>query len=561
MKNIIDIIEFLNKEKIKFQEDFQGINFTILKECKTVLKNKQFWTCFNNEISIPRFLLQIDIKYKNKTIPINIDEGISTDTSEFDKISDEFSRIAEILAVSQTNITDKEITALIKAFNNILTDSEYKLEKCDLYIKKDAIGDYLAKIHSTNTDIYNLVFWSSLEQFTQWIEEKELKTISYFLAQQEKMAFIVIPGVSKKAIFSNFFSVYTLDKLVDLKTNNEFLKEQYLRFKDQLQSISIETELIDNTPIFPYILPISINKENEQIWHSLAKTVLFYLFTIFSKKVTLSKSENQFNFLFGHDIQQSIEIIDINTTNVEITIFNKSKITIDFAKKTVIDKFNELVQANFLENIGRKESILIRQSIILGMLAPPAEDLTTIIKNTDDLLKRFKSYRDELFGLKLKEINSIISQLESSAKKRSEEVSTATAKMTIELSKAVLSILGSTALTIFAWYMKLIDKDFTIKSWIIRGIFPLIAGFFIIFFLMQIISIRRGVFTQKDIFEKVTKSVKDITKFPIKDDLRSNFDKNLRMFKFYFWFFVIISIALFLINMILFPIYIKIPIA
>jgi len=561
MKNITEIIEFLNKEKIKFQEDFQGINFTMFKECKTVLKNKQFWTCFNKVISIPRFLLQIDLKYKNKIIPINIDEGISTDSSEFDKISDEFSRIAEIQAISQSNITDKEITALIETFNNILTNSEYKLEKCDLYIKKDAIGDYLAKIHSTNTDIYKLVFWSSLDQFAQWIEEKDLKTISNFLAQQEKMAFIVIPGVSKKVIFSNFFSVYTLDKLADLKTNDEFLKEQYLRFKDQLQSISIETELIDNIPIFPYILPISVNKENKQIWHSLAKTVLFYLFTIFSKKVTLSKSENQFNFLFGHDIQQAIEIIDINTKNVEITIYNKSKIKINFAKKIVIDKFNELVFANFLENIGRKDSILIRQSIILGMLAPPAEDLTSIIKNTDDLLKRFKSYREELFSLKLKEINSIISQLESSAKKRSEEVSTATAKMTIELSKAILSILGTTALTIFAWYMRLINNDFTIKPWIIRGILPFIAGFFIIFFLMQIVSIRRGVFTQKDIFEKVTKSVKDLTKFPIKDDLTNNFNKNLRMFKLYFWIFVVISIVLFLINIIILPIFIKIPIA
>ena len=545
MKNLIDLIDYL-RNKSDYEEDFKSIVFKDIN--KDNLSNKQFWDYFKESTFNAKFSLELGLRYNKKFILINIEEGFSSNVKDYLGISKELDKLASILNLKVSEINQKSINEISAIFNNIVNNNNYKIEKKAISIHKEIINNYLNKKYVNPTiEFIDFIFWSSLERFLYSIQKRDLESIYLNIFESNKIKINVVPNNQKKVIFSNFFNINTLASLEDINANEVYLKKDFLRLKELFYLMNHETDINEEVPIFPFFTPIEINEETRPIWNNLAKLVIFFIFTILSEKVTFSKvidGNTYYNFTYAHDKNQKISFIDFNEKEINILFDNSKRDSLLISKDKIILIFDKMIKSNFFENIGKKESKSIRQSVILRIIKPPANDLVEILNSIEELLKYYTKQKEELFSLNLKEINSILNKLEVGIKKNFEEVTSATAKMSTEISKSLITMVSSAAVAIFTWYLKVTRENFPIPVWIFRVIFPLIGGFFVIFFMMEIISIRRGVFTQKENFDITSKSVMDLTSLPLKHIITENYKKNFNMFRLYFWIYIVFSLIM-----------------
>jgi len=559
VEEIINLFNII-KENESYFEDINSIVFHNLVAPKKIITNTNFWELFKSNSHTPRFNFSLDIRYNGKFINVNIEEGFISNSDEFKDKSKELMEISQILNLSVSNITSIEIAGLINGFKEILSNKNYQIEQFSFFINKESVTSKLKKeFLDSDLDFIKLYFWTSIDSLKNWIKTDDFLSLSKHLVIPNKFCINVIPGEESKELFSNFFKIYTFEKLKNIRSNKSYLVNNFNLFKSIYYSIKHETDISENAPIFPFFPKLDVNANNRDLFKDISRLIIYYLFMIFSNGISLTEKENiiYYNFSYAYEKEQIITVKDYSDEEIQIIQINAEKKLIK--KEIVLNHFQSILDANFLENIGKKESRLIRQSVLKSILIPPAGDLTSIFLNVDDLVKHYKAYKSKLFDLNLKEINSIITQLELNAKKRSDEVANATSKMTWELSKSLLTMLGSAAVAVFTWYLKLTKESFELKPWIIRGVFPLISGLFAIFFLFQIIAIRRNVFTQKKIFDDFIKSIEGVTGLPLKNELKDSFDRNFSMFNFYFWIFFALTIILIIFTLVFLPIIIKIP--
>lgn len=561
----MDLVNYLQKENTFF-EDIDSIKFANLKNPKNILKNENFWKHFKNDVKTSRFNFNIEMRYNTKFIVINIEEGFFSNTDDFKNESEKLQNIAQILDLTLNNITSKELSKLAEYFGHVISSKDHQIENCSLTIDKGKISSDINKKYVVDDDIKFIIayIWTSLDKLRYWLKTSKLHTIFQYFVIKNRLAINIIPGDEDKEFFSDFFKIYTLKRFMNIVAIKSFLIKDFNKLEELLYSLSYESDLTENIPLFPFFSEITITSENRNIWLDITKLFTYYLFMIFSNGVKHSHNTNSysfFNFYYAFEKEQKMAFIDLDDKKIQIIFADANKTPIILDKEKSLSIYHEIIEANFLENIGKKESKLIRQSVLKSILTPPAEELANILENVDDLLKHYKAYKSKLFELNLTEINTIITQLEENSKRRSNEIANATSKMTLELSKSLLTMLGSITAAFFTWYLKITQENFEIQTWIIRGIFPLIAGLFAIFFLFQIIAIRRGVITQRRIFNEFISSIEGLTDLPIKDEVEYGFIKNYNMFRLYFWIFLVLSVFIIILSLIILPIVINIPTA
>lgn len=544
MNTLVNLFLFLKQNKLKFIEDFDSILFQIPDNLlNKILLSDNFWENFDGKREKKRFRIIFDMEKNGYQFPITIFENFST--NEIDKnIEDIFKDFYLSFSYIKKDSTKEDFNQIYELLKNeIINSDECSLRKCRLVFSKKAINDYLSNIHIGNEiKFLDIKIWSSLELFSEYIQKQTLEDLSSYLYKEDRLVIILI-FEDDSIRFSNFFEIYSYKMISKFNDLGKIFLDKFNQIRRHELSLKNESKF-ENVPIFPLLINnLDDGLIKSKIWRSISKIVLYYILSIYSIEIEQDKSRNEtdcYRFNYSDSRKQIISFGNLDNKILEITIIKEKPIIEKIKINTILEYLKDIEEINFFENIGNKESILLRQSSIRNLISKPAINLISLFLKTPDLLDYYKNFRKQLFEKKLGEIKDILEHLETRSKKSYEEISSSTTKITEEISKYMLSIFATIALAVFSWFIKFL-KDVENPDYLYVIIIPLIVILLVVFMIMQLFTYKWRVKTEINNFNKVYNEIAEISTLTFPEEMKNALKSNENRFNVYFITYLVIS--------------------
>jgi len=532
---------------MQYDEDFEQIIYLIEKTKSGLLYNFEIWKGFNRKNTINRIYVTFTLEDKvNK----NQCELKITDSLEiYHKRDDDFNN--KVAAFKHlVNETDKINKKVFSSFcevlkNEIIESSTLNIINIAISIRKEEINDYLCE----QIDLHNMIhfsFWSNQEKVDYYFKNNNLHTLSKNLVKKNQYKIMVIHGV-KDVLFSNFFEITTLDSINNIKSNLDQYITKIESIDELIENYEKETEFAENTPNFPFLFSFINKKEIEsKIWESLFSIIIYTILTILSDKVErFEKNKKEyFNFYYGHNQQQTYRIFN-KETNVILEDPNVKKQNEKIIEKSYILKILiNFSKSRFFDSIGDFEEKRIRESSILRVLTPQLKDLSDLLINSENIISTQTRLRKDLIRGKIADLNETYKQMDSILRKSTNDISSATTKLTGEISKSFMTLVGTTLIALFGYFTDFSEAKFEIPDWVFLILAPVVGLVFLVFFLLQIISILFGVISQKRIYDQSKSELILEVGVKVNKKIEQNLKRNLKVFYVYFSLSLTLSLAI-----------------
>lgn len=545
MNTLVNLFYFLKQNELEFKEDFNSIQFQIPHNFSNkILLSDNFWENFDRKREKKRFRIIFDMEKNGYQFQIIIFENFST--NEIDKnIEDILSDFYLSFKYIKEDSTEEDFNRIYELLKNeIINSDECSLRECRLVFSKKEINDYLSNIHIGNEiKFLDINIWSSLELFSEYIQEQTLEDLSSYLYKEDRLVIILI-FEDNNIRFSNFFEIYSYKMISKFNDLGKMFLDKFNQIRRHESSLKNESKF-ENVPIFPLLINnLDDGLIKNKIWRSISKIVLYYIISIYSIEIVQDKPRNKndcYRFSYSDYRKQIISFGNLDNKILEITIIKEKPIIEKIEVNTILEYLKNIEEFNFFENIGNKESILLRQSSIRNLISKPAINLISLFLKTPDLLDYYKNFRKQLFEKKLGEIKDILEHLETRSKKSYVAISSSTTKITEEISKSILSIFGAIAIAVFSWFIKFVKEDVEIPDYLYLIIIPLIVILFVVFMIMQLFSYKWRVNTEINNFNEVYNEIAEISTLTFPEEMKKTLKSNETRFNGYFITYLVIS--------------------
>lgn len=541
------MIEFFDSNNIQYDEDFDQILYIIKKPKSVLLYDFEIWKGFNKKNKIDR--INIIFTLEDKVSKNQYELKITDSLDIYHKRDDDFNnKVATFkhLVNEIDRINKKDFSSYCEVLKNeIIESSTLNIINITISIRKEAINDYLCDQINLQNEIY-FSFWSKLEKIDYYFKSNNLLTLSKNLVEKNQYKIIVVPGI-KDVVFSNFFEITALDSINNIKSNLDQYMIKIKSLDELLENYENETEFTESTPNFPFLFSFINKKEIEsKIWESMYSIIIYTILTILSDKVERFEKNNKeyFNFYYGHNQQQTYRIFN-KETNVILEDPNVKKHNEKIIEKSYILKILvNFSESRFFDSIGDFEEKRIRESSILRVLTPQLKDLSDLLINSENIISAQTRLRKDLIRGKIADLNETYKQMDSILRKSTNDISTATTKLTGEISKSFMTLVGTTLIALFGYFTDFSEAKFEIPDWVFLILPPVVGLVFLVFFLLQIISILFGVISQKRIYDQSESELKLEVGVKVNKKIKQNLKRNLKVFYVYFSLSLFLSLAI-----------------
>ncbi|MHA1831786.1 MAG: hypothetical protein ACTSWR_09670, partial [Candidatus Helarchaeota archaeon] len=232
-----------------------------------------------------------------------------------------------------------------------------------------------------------------------------------------------------------------------------------------------------------------------------------------------------------------------------ISEYKKKSRQFNLAIKEIFQFYNEMLSIDFFSYIGHQIEKKIRETSILRIIQPKFKNMCEFITNYNDIEYSYNKVRRDLISSRIKDLNESYKQSDLLIRNCNQQISSSTTKLTEEISKSLLTLIGAASITIFSWYVKFVKEDFPIPNWFYEKLTPAIGLIFTIFFIMQLVSIYNHVQTQILYYKELSADMKKEIGLRINESIEKRLNTNRIVF--YIYFGLIISAAISLLGFII----------
>ena len=546
LDKIQQLITFIEKLEIEYDENFKSLEYKISNSMKKLLLNHDFWNKFNKKSEQKRFILVINFinTNTNEEFSLKIDERLELYLPSEEEFINKIMNFVNLIEENDDFLDIKDFNALQKAIKNeIINLEDYKITELTLSFIKDEISDYILSKYAI-PKFYKFIFWTSLEKFNKHMKNASLKSLSVNLIEVNKIIAIIVPDNDK--IFSNFFEIYSINKINEINKDFELIKSKVDSISQLILGFKKETIFVDEAPIFPINFDLfNRNHLIDDYWLSYLRILIYSIYSLISNKVHIKHHEKKefFEFHFGRYQKQTLNFTYDKDSNITVNEIKNSTHKFKYEKEDIIEMLTTLTISNYFTGIGEEKNI--RDICIERILSPQINNLFDLVGNYENLIDAQNKLKKDLISDRIDQINESYEYIDSILSKSASEISLATTKITQEITKSFLTLIGSTLVTLFGWYLKFANPDFAVPDWFYQILSPVIGLVFVIFFLMLIVSTKMGVVSQVRIFKQSRSDLIDKIGVRVNVEIENNLWNNLKTFNVYFG--IITSISIFFI--------------
>ncbi|NPE08459.1 MAG: hypothetical protein GNW80_09295 [Asgard group archaeon] len=496
MVEIPKILSFIEKQKLKYEETFRSIDLD-LTENKELLLKHDFWVNLNEKIDYLEFTLGISLKNKETKNEFTLQVKENFEITRTEDIKLFASKIPKLMSVKDVDISKKEIFKKLQEEikKEILNSKTHSLTNLFLIIRKIRISNYIHDQYDLS-EAYKLCFWSSLDKFNGYMKSANLLDLSENLIEKGKIVAIIVPN--NNIYFSNFFEIISLDKIAE---NTKDLNKNKIKVdlvKDLLSNYKIETEFVENTPIFPIAFEnIKIDELTEKYWLSYSRIIMYTIYSIISEKVSIiSEDKNEFELSFVYNPKQRLNFIHNEISgSLIVGDLKKEDNSYEYTKEKIIEIVTRFVNMGYFSGIGTEREI--RNYSIEKLQKTEFRHLNKLYDFYEELITQYSVFKRNLIEGKIADLKKSTEFIEKSLRTIVTDVTKATTKVTQEITKSFLTSIGSTAVTVLGYVL---DNQESNLMWFYRILAPLVGLAFAAIFLTEICTTRKGVLTQINLY-------------------------------------------------------------
>jgi hypothetical protein len=335
-----------------------------------------------------------------------------------------------------------------------ISNTSYEVDSM-VQINKSAILDIWvsgASNWSVDPNRLNLQFWYEIDNFVEWVRDRDLVDYASEMFSEEQMPALVYHSNNTEIdlIGSNHFPVFTLSE------SPQYLSRRFDSYRNKMSSTRENTSYFHQAPA---ITP-SLFADSSSLRTVFSSAFVYSVFAVFSDRVAVSNSSFLFSAEYGPNTidRDEVNIEEVVSDISEGQLEDLANLYQEFARREDRPKFVEFWRRSMLQN---------------------CDEITDMIEEVTDIRNSYQFIESEVIEKNFDELSDAVRDTNAFMTEITSQVSDTTTALSDEIQRLVFALLGAIIANLFLilrWsnFDTVIPFSLFVVSAILLFYFPLI---------------------------------------------------------------------------------------